>query len=105
MLAEDDYDEEDAEETYVAKKQEKISTVCIEIFQLMERIKGGEFDMDDVEGGSEDVEVINWEHFTIAMTYIADCHTYKIEPDLENINIIRQRDKLVDTFLMFLKFR
>ena len=32
MIDDDDYEDEDAEETYVAKKQEKISTVCIEIF-------------------------------------------------------------------------
>ena len=71
----------------------------------MEEIKGGELDMEEVEGGSEDVEVMNWEQFTIAMAYIAECHTYKIEPDIENVNVIKQRDKLVDTFLMFLKFK
>lgn len=46
----------------------------------------------------------NWEYFFIEMAYIAECHTYKIKPDLSTFDVFKMRNKLVDIFMQFLRF-
>lgn len=41
----------------------------------------------------------------VGMAYIADCQTYKRDVDLENFDIERERNKMVDLYLSLLKFK
>ena len=59
--------------------------------------------MESVEAGRDEVKVMNWEYFVIAMAYIAECFMYKQPVDFSHLTVAKQRDKIVDTFLQLLK--
>ena len=51
------------------------------------------------------VNVISWENFVVAIAFIADCHTYVREYNIQNFAVQPQRDKMIDVFLRLLKFK
>ena len=41
----------------------------------------------------------------VAMAYVADCHTFDREINLELFNVDQERDKMVDLFLRMLSLQ
>lgn len=65
---------------------------------------GEEFDIDMVDGGTSEVCVTCEEDYMIAMAYVAECHTFKREVNLEKFDIELERNKMVDLYMRMLKF-
>ena len=65
---------------------------------------GEEFDIDMVDGGTSEVCVVCDEDYMVAMAYVADCHTFQKEVNLEKFDIEKERNKMVDMFMRMLKF-
>lgn len=61
----------------------------MEIFQRVAQARGTELDFDTVKAGSDEVKVMNWEYFMIAMTYIAECHMYNEEIDFSKLSVAK----------------
>ena len=62
-------------------------------------------DEEEIDGGTGEIEVTCEEDYLVGMAYIADCHTYKREVQLEKFNLERERNKMVDLYLNMLKFK
>ena len=88
--------------------EEKISDFCIEIFkQHAWKIKGqnqDDFDHETIDAESKEIEVANWEAFSIAMAYCAELHLYERPIDFEGFNINEMREKIIDIFVQLLGF-
>lgn len=65
---------------------------------------GEDFDIDMVDGGTSEVCVSCDEDYMVAMAYVADCHTFQKEVNLEKFDIDTERSKMVDMFMRLLKF-
>ena len=77
----------------------------MKIFATCARYYKEEFDVENVDGGTSEIFVSCDEDYMIAMAYIADCHTYKRDVDLEKFDVERERKKMVDLYLSLLKFK
>ena len=82
-----------------------ISDEVIMLFTNYASYFGKEFDINDVDGGTSEVPVATDEDYMVAMAYIADCHTYKREVNLEKWDVDRERNKMVDLYLSLTKFQ
>jgi len=74
----------------------------VNIFTAVAAKDGVEFNDGMVDGGLNAVCVTCEEDYMIAMVYIADCHTFKRNVDLETFNLERERNKMIDTLLAML---
>ena len=81
-----------------------ISEEVMKIFATCAKHFNEEFDVENVDGGTSEIFVTCEEDYMVGMAYIADCHTYKREVELENFNVERERNKMVDLYLSLLKF-
>ena len=81
-----------------------ISEEVMKIFTNCARFFEEEFTADMVDGGTHEVCVSCDEDYMVAMAYVADCHTYKREVNLENTNWDVERSKMVDLYLRLLNF-
>jgi len=81
-----------------------ISEEVMKIFTNSALYFGEEFDIEMIDGGTSEVCVNCEEDYMVGMAYIADCHTYRREIDLEKFQIDRERNKMVDLFLLMLNF-
>lgn len=82
-----------------------LSEEVMKIFTSCAKIYGEEFDIEMVDGGTSEVAVNCEEDYLVAMAYVADCHTYKREVNLEKFDIARERNKMVDLYLSLLNFQ
>ena len=81
-----------------------ISEEVLKIFSNCARFIDEEFSPDMVDGGTHEVCVSCEEDYMVAMAYVADCHTYKREVNLESTDWNRERSKMVDLYLKLLSF-
>ena len=81
-----------------------ISEEVMKIFTNIATYFGEEFDVEMIDGGTSEVAVTCEEDYMVAMAYVADCHTYAREINLELFNVDAERDKMVDLFLRMLSF-
>ena len=77
----------------------------MKIFTNIATYFGEEFDVEMIDGGTSEVAVTCEEDYMVAMAYVADCHTYAREINLELFNVDAERDKMVDLFLRMLSFQ
>ena len=77
----------------------------MKIFTNCAKFQDEEFDIEMVDGGTCEVCVSCEEDYMVAMGYVADCHTYKRVVNLENFDIERERNKMVDLYLALLNFQ
>lgn len=82
-----------------------ISEEIVSMFTNAAKFVGTEFNQDMVDGGTSEVCVTCEEDYMVAMAYVADCHTYKREVNLENTDWNRERNKMVDLFMRLLNFQ
>ena len=82
-----------------------ISEEVLKIFTCCASYFGEQFNADMVDGGTHEVCVRCDEDYMVAMAYVADCHTYKREVNLENTDWERERSKMVDLFMRLLNFQ
>ena len=82
-----------------------ISEEVMRIFTNCAKFSGEEFDIEGVDGGTCEVCVTSDEDYMVAMAYVADCHTYKREVNLEKFDVQRERNKMVDAYLSLLNFQ
>ena len=82
-----------------------ISEEVMRIFTNCAKFFGEEFDIEMVDGGTCEVCVTSDEDYMVAMAYVADCHTYKREVNLEKFDVQRERNKMVDAYLSLLNFQ
>ena len=82
-----------------------ISEEVIKIFTNCAKSFGEEFRAEMVDGGTCEVCVSCEEDYMVAMAYVADCHTYKREVNLESNDWARERNKMVDLYLRLLHFQ
>ena len=82
-----------------------ISGEVIKIFTNCAKYFGEEFDVGMVDGGTSDICVDCEEDYMVGMAYVADCHTYKRDVNLEKFDLNRERNKMVDLYLSLLKFK
>lgn len=68
-----------------------ISDEVTKIFTNCAKYFGEDFDIDMVDGGTSEVAVTCEEDYMVAMAYIADCHTYRREVNLEKFDVERER--------------
>ena len=81
-----------------------ISEEVMKIFTNCAKFHGEEFDIDNVDGGTSEIAVDCDEDYLVGMAYVADCHTFVREVNLEKFDLERERAKMVDLFLQVLKF-
>ena len=81
-----------------------ISEEVMKIFTNCARFIDEEFTADMVDGGTHEVCVSCEEDYMVAMAYVADCHTYKREVNLDTTDWNRERSKMVDLYLHLLNF-
>ena len=81
-----------------------ISEEVLKIFTNCAKYFGEEFDEDMVDGGMCEICVDCEEDYMVGMAYVADCHTYKRDVNLEKFNLERERSKMIDLYLSLLKF-
>ena len=81
-----------------------ISEEVLQIFTNCAKFFGEEFDEDMVDGGMSEICVDCEEDYMVGMGYVADCHTYKRDVNLDKFNIERERNKMIDLYLSLLKF-
>lgn len=77
----------------------------MKIFTNIALYKGEEFDVEQIDGGTSEVAVTCEEDYMVAMAYVADCHTFDREINLELFDVDLERDKMVDLFLRMLNFQ
>ena len=77
----------------------------MKIFTNIALYKGEEFDVEQIDGGTSEVAVTCEEDYMVAMAYVADCHTFDREINLELFDVDLERDKMVDLFLSMLRFQ
>ena len=82
-----------------------ISEEVMKIFTNSALYFGEEFDIEMVDGGTSEVCVTCEEDYMVAMAYVADCHTYHREVNLEKFDIERERNKMIDLYLRMLNFQ
>ena len=82
-----------------------ISEEVMKIFTNCAKFYGEEFDIERVDGGTCEVCVSCEEDYMVAMAYVADCHTYKREVNMEKFDLERERSKMVDLYLSLLNFK
>ena len=82
-----------------------ISEEVMKIFTNCAKFYEEEFDIEMVDGGTCEVAVDCEEDYMVAMAYVADCHTYKREVNLEKFDIVRERSKMIDLYLSLLNFQ
>lgn len=82
-----------------------ISEEVMKIFTNCAKSFGEEFNAEMVDGGTCEVCVSCEEDYMVAMAYVADCHTYKREVNLESNDWDRERNKMVDLYLRLLHFQ
>jgi len=82
-----------------------ISEEVMKIFTNCAKFFGEEFDIEMVDGGTSEICVDCEEDYMVGMAYIADCHTYKREVNLEKFDLARERNKMIDLYLSLLKFK
>ena len=82
-----------------------ISEEVMKIFGDCAKFFGEEFDIEMVDGGTCEVAVGCEEDYMVAMAYVADCHTYHREVNLEKFDIGRERNKMIDLYLSLLNFK
>lgn len=68
-----------------------ISEEVLKIFTCCANYFGEEFNADLVDGGTHEVCVQCDEDYMVAMAYVADCHTYKREVNLDTTDWDRER--------------
>ena len=54
------------------------------------------FDENEVDGGIAEIAVACDEDFFVAMAYVAYCITFRREVKLDDFDVSRERDKMVD---------
>ena len=77
----------------------------MKIFTNIALYQGEEFDVEQIDGGTSEVAVTCEEDYMVAMAYVADCHTFDREINLELFDVDQERDKMVDLFLRMLSFQ
>ena len=82
-----------------------ISEEVMKIFTNIALYQGEEFDVEQIDGGTSEVAVTCEEDYMVAMAYVADCHTFDREINLELFDVDQERDKMVDLFLRMLSFQ
>ena len=82
-----------------------ISEEVLKIFTCCASYFGEEFNPDLVDGGTHEVCVSCDEDYMVAMAYVADCHTYKREVNLDTTDWDRERNKMVDLFMRLQNFQ
>ena len=82
-----------------------ISEEVIKIFTNCAKFFGEDFSEEDVDGGTCEICVDCEEDYMVGMAYVADCHTYKREVNLEKFDLERERCKMIDLYLSLLKFK
>ena len=82
-----------------------ISEQVMKLFENRALYFGEDFDIDMVDGGTAEVCVQADEDYMIAMAYVADCHTYNREVDLDKFDIDTERSKMIDLYLKMLSFK
>ena len=81
-----------------------ISEEVMKIFTNCAKFYGEDFDTDNVDGGTSEIAVDCDEDYMIGMAYVADCHTFVREVNLEKFDLERERNKMIDLYLQVLKF-
>lgn len=81
-----------------------ISEEVMKIFTNCAAFFGEEFDIEMVDGGTSEVAVDCEEDYMVAMAFVADCHTYRREVQLDKLDIGRERKKMIDLYLSLLNF-
>ena len=71
----------------------------MKLFENRAMYFGQDFDIDMVDGGTSEVCVHAEEDYMIAMAYVADCHTYNREVELDKFDIEVERNKMIDLYL------
>ena len=79
-----------------------LSEEIIKIFTNRALHFGEQFDIDMVDGGTSEVCVVCDEDYMVAMAYVADCHTFQREVNLEKFDIVKERNKMVDLYMRLL---
>lgn len=82
-----------------------ISDEVMRIFKSCAKYRGKPFSEEDIDGGTSEVCVSCEEDYLVAMAYVADCHAFYREVNLETFDVVRERNKMVDLFLSLLKFK
>lgn len=82
-----------------------ISEEVMKIFTNCAKFFGEEFDPELIDGGTSEIAVDCDEDYMVGMAYVADCHTYKREVNLEKFDLERERNKMVDLYLSLLRFK
>ncbi len=59
-------------------------------------LNGIKFDENEVDGGIAEIAVACDEDFFVAMAYVAYCITFRREVKLDDFDVSRERDKMVD---------
>ena len=81
-----------------------LSEEVMKIFTNRALYFGEQFDIDMVDGGTSEVCVRCDEDYMVAMAYVAECHTFQREVNLEKFEIVKERNKMVDLYMRMLKF-
>lgn len=84
---------------------EILSEEVITLFANIAKLQGRPFDEGDINGGSDELEITCDEDYLVGIAYVADCHTFARETDLDNFDVDRERAKMVDLFLSLMKFK
>ena len=82
-----------------------ISEEVMKIFTNIALYFGEEFDIEMIDGGTSEIAVTCEEDYMVAMAYVADCHTFAREVNLETFSIDHERNKMVDIFLNMLSLK
>lgn len=81
-----------------------ISEEVMKIFATCAKYYGEDFDVENVDGGTSEIMVSCEEDYMVSMAYVAECHTFRREVDLEKFDVARERNKMVDLYLRLIKF-
>ncbi|MFS8160375.1 MAG: hypothetical protein ACMG6E_09260 [Candidatus Roizmanbacteria bacterium] len=74
------------------------------MMDIASKMQRFEFNEDQIDGGVEGICANCEEDMVVAMCHIAECITFGKQIDLETLNIERERQRIVNTFITLLGF-
>ena len=80
-----------------------ISNCVLYMMDVASRLQEIELNEELIDADTEQIEQItNDDDMLVTMCYIAECFTFGKEPDLEQMDVDLQREKMIDIFLSLL---
>lgn len=83
-----------------------ISNCVLHVMDVASKLQSMELNEELIDAEIENIQgVASDEDMVVTVCYIAECFTFGKEPDLENLDIPLQRQKILDTFLSLVNFK